>query len=55
MPGVKKHSKKLMAIKGVQGPGLPEFDVMLEAKAKDLAVLHLREQLGHLVPALRLE
>jgi UV DNA damage endonuclease len=42
-------------LKAVQGPGLPEFDVMLEAKAKDLAVLHLREQLGHLMPAIRLE
>lgn len=27
----------------VQAAGLPEFDVMLEAKAKDLAVLRLRE------------
>ena len=29
---------------------LPEFDLMLEAKAKDLAVLHLREHLARLAP-----
>jgi UV DNA damage endonuclease len=42
-------------LRNIQGGGLPEFDVMLEAKAKDLAVLHLREQLDRLVPALRVE
>ncbi len=31
---------------------LPEFDVMLEAKAKDLAVLHLREDLARFAPDL---
>jgi len=29
---------------------LPDFDVMLEAKAKDLALLHLREQLARFAP-----
>ena len=29
---------------------LPRFDVMLEAKAKDLALLHLREHLARLAP-----
>jgi len=30
--------------------GLPDFDVMLEARAKDLALLHLREHLRRLAP-----
>jgi UV DNA damage endonuclease len=30
--------------------GLHDFDVMLEAKAKDLALLHLREQLARVAP-----
>ena len=42
-------------IKDVEGAELPEFDVMLEAKAKDLAVLHLREQMGRLIPAIGVE
>lgn len=31
---------------------LPDFDVMLEARAKDLALLHLRQNLGRLAPEL---
>ena len=34
---------------------LPEFDVMLEAKAKDLALLHLREQVARLAPEITAE
>lgn len=34
---------------------LPEFDVMLEAKAKDLAVLHLRQHLARLAPEVECE
>jgi UV DNA damage endonuclease len=32
--------------------GLPPFDVMLEAKAADLALLRLREDLGRYAPEL---
>ncbi len=32
--------------------GLPAFDILLEAKAQDLALLRLREQLAHFAPAL---
>ena len=34
----------------VKSVNLPEFDFMLEAKAKDLAVVHLREHLARLAP-----
>lgn len=34
----------LRLIQACQADGLPEFDIMLEAKSKDLAVLKLREQ-----------
>ena len=32
--------------------GLPEFDVMLEVRAKDLALLQLREDLRRFAPDL---
>jgi UV DNA damage endonuclease len=32
--------------------GLPPFDIMLEAKAADLALLRLREDLGRFAPEL---
>lgn len=37
-------------VRKVKTIDLPEFDFMLEAKAKDLAVLHLREHLARLAP-----
>ncbi len=37
----------------VQRSQLRPFDIMLEAKAKDLALLRLREQVTHFAPALR--
>jgi len=37
-------------VRKVKRINLPEFDFMLEAKAKDLAVLHLREHLARLAP-----
>jgi UV DNA damage endonuclease len=37
-------------VRKVKCVDLPEFDFMLEAKAKDLAVLHLREHLARLAP-----
>jgi UV DNA damage endonuclease len=39
-------------LREVQAAGLRDFDVMLEAKAKDLAMLRLREDLSRLVPDL---
>jgi UV DNA damage endonuclease len=38
-----------------QTRALPEFDIMLEAKAGDLALLRLRDDLGHYAPDLRLQ
>jgi UV DNA damage endonuclease len=38
-----------------QAQGLRDFDVMLEAKAKDLALLRLRDDLGRFAPGLLLE
>jgi UV DNA damage endonuclease len=38
-----------------QARGLRDFDVMLEAKAKDLALLRLRDDLGRFAPGLLLE
>ena len=35
-----------------QADGMRPFDVMLEAKAKDLALLHLRDALQQLAPHL---
>lgn len=35
-----------------QAQGLRDFDVMLEAKAKDLALLRLRDDLGRFAPGL---
>ncbi len=37
-------------IRSAKNESLPTFDVMLEAKAKDLAVLRLREQVARLAP-----
>jgi UV DNA damage endonuclease len=37
-------------VRTVKRVHLPEFDFMLEAKAKDLAVLHLREQVNRFEP-----
>ncbi|HEM61912.1 MAG TPA: UV DNA damage repair endonuclease UvsE [Chloroflexi bacterium] len=42
----------LSFVKDVAARGGRDFDVMLEAKAKDLALLHLRDQLGRLAPGL---
>ena len=39
-------------LRGVQTRRLRPFDIMLEAKAKELALLRLREQLHHFAPAL---
>lgn len=38
-----------------QGQGLRDFDVMLEAKAKDLALLRLRDEVRRFAPELPLE
>jgi len=38
-----------------QAQGLRDFDVMLEAKAKDMALLRLRHDLGRFAPELPLE
>jgi UV DNA damage endonuclease len=38
-----------------QAQGLRDFDVMLEAKAKDVALLRLRHDLGRFAPGLPLE
>jgi UV DNA damage endonuclease len=37
-------------VRKVKSTHLPEFDFMLEAKAKDVAVLHLREHLARFAP-----
>jgi UV DNA damage endonuclease len=37
-------------IRAAQEKNLPEFDVLLEAKAKDLALLHLRRNLARFAP-----
>ncbi len=37
-------------IRATKRENLPEFDVMLEAKAKDLALLHVRQDLGRFAP-----
>ena len=39
-------------LNGARAAGLPPFDVMLEAKAKELAVVRLRQQLAHYAPEL---
>jgi UV DNA damage endonuclease len=39
-------------IRAAQTAGLPDFDVMLEARAKDLALLHLRQDLARFAPDL---
>jgi UV DNA damage endonuclease len=39
-------------VREARAQGLPDFDVMLEAKAKDLALLHLRDQMAKLAPEL---
>jgi UV DNA damage endonuclease len=37
---------------GAQAAGLRPFDIMLECKAKDLALLRLREQIKQFAPEL---
>ena len=37
-------------MKAARRENLPEFDVMLEAKAKDLALLRLRQNLARFAP-----
>jgi UV DNA damage endonuclease len=37
-------------IRAARSKNLPEFDIMLEAKAKDLALLHLRQNLARFAP-----
>ncbi len=37
---------------GVRPPGLPDFDIMLEARARDLALLRLRADLRQYAPDL---
>lgn len=39
-------------LRSAQAAGLRPFDIMLEAKAKDLALLRLRAQIAHYVPEL---
>jgi len=37
-------------LRAAHAAGLGPFDIMLEAKAKDLALLRLRDQLAHFAP-----
>ena len=59
MPLINQHSDFIHAfefidlIQGAQDAGLRPFDVMLEAKGKDLALLRLREQIGRFAPGLK--
>jgi UV DNA damage endonuclease len=39
-------------LRDARAGGLRPFDIMLEAKAKDLALLRLREQIGQFAPEL---
>ncbi len=39
-------------LREAQAAGLRPFDIMLEAKGKDLALLRLREQIGQFAPEL---
>ena len=39
-------------LRDARAGGLRPFDVMLEAKGKDLALLRLREQIGQFAPEL---
>jgi len=58
MPLANQHSDFLNPFEfielltGAQGAGLRPFDIMLEAKAKELALLRLREQVQSFAPAL---
>ena len=39
-------------LRDARAAGLRPFDIMLECKAKDLALLRLREQIGQFAPEL---
>ena len=58
MPLVNQHSDFLNPfefielLQGARAAGLRPFDIMLEAKAKELALLRLREQVAHFAPGL---